>query len=65
VNNPVFVVKNWEGDAFDLEINGKKVTDGIDYRYGIEHSLEGDYLVLWNKIVTEDQVQVKMNITSK
>ena len=65
VYNPVFVVKNWEADLFELEINGEKVVEGNGYEYGIEKSLEGDYLVLWCRLESEDPVQFKMKLLEK
>lgn len=44
VNNPAFVINNWNSDKATVMINGKPAKDA---RIGINHELEGDNLVLF------------------
>jgi len=60
VIDPAIVIKNLNIKSFDLEINGKKISPGEDYRYGVENNLEGDYLVLWNRIESTHPVHFKL-----
>jgi hypothetical protein len=50
IYNPSFVIKDWKPNEFDLFIDDKKAKAGHLYQFGMEKSLEGNYLVLWNKI---------------
>ena len=47
--NPAFVVKNWNDSdmAFRVELDGKALTKGTDYRVGYEASGTGSNLVIW------------------
>jgi hypothetical protein len=47
--NPAFVVKNWNqpDSALRLELDGKRLTSGTDYRFGFEQTATGKDLVIW------------------
>jgi hypothetical protein len=60
VIDPAIVIKNWDIKSFDLEINGKKMSSGDGYRYGIESSLEGNYLVFWSKMASTKPAHFKL-----
>ncbi|MGA8153610.1 MAG: LamG domain-containing protein [Terriglobales bacterium] len=45
--NPAFVVKNWGDAEVKLSIDGKPVSRGANFRYGLVSHLEGTDLVVW------------------
>ncbi len=47
VINPAFVIKNWGTDHAKIEVNGKEIKRGKDFRYGHEHTLMGTDLIVW------------------
>jgi hypothetical protein len=47
VVNPAFVIKNWGDAAVSLKINGREVKRGRSFRYGYNHTFEGNDLVVW------------------
>ena len=49
VVNPAFVIKNWGDADVTLEIDGKEVKRGKDFRFGHRHRLEGSDLIVWVK----------------
>ena len=58
VVNPVFVIKNWNGQNVQLEINDQKVKRGKDFRYGIEYDVEGNVnLIVWIKVESNKAIQ--------
>lgn len=59
--HPVIIIENWRADSFKLEINGQKALPGDDYRFGTEHGLEGDYLVLWSRIESTQPVNYSLS----
>ncbi|KKK42523.1 hypothetical protein LCGC14_1100770 [marine sediment metagenome] len=62
IMNLALVIKNFDTDVF-LKINGEELRRGKDYRYGIEHGLNENKVVLWIKINTNNSTHVV--ITSK
>ncbi|MDX1700870.1 MAG: hypothetical protein R3250_09645, partial [Melioribacteraceae bacterium] len=62
LHNPAIVLKNFNAKSFELIIDGNTLIEGKNYRYGIENSLEGDYLILWN--ILESNEPVLFNIKS-
>ena len=49
VINLAFVIKNWGDADVTLEIDGKEVKRGKDFRFGHRHHLEGSDLIVWVK----------------
>jgi hypothetical protein len=47
VVNPAFVIKNWGDAAVSLKINGREVKRGRSFRYGYNHTLDENDLVVW------------------
>ena len=47
VINPAFVVKNWGTAEAELNVNGKKVFLGKDFRAGYERTLRAGNLIIW------------------
>lgn len=47
--NPAFVVKNWNraDSALRLELDGRPLASGADYRFGFEQTAAGKDLVIW------------------
>ncbi len=45
--NPAFVIDGWSSDSFSLNLNGKPVIEGKDFRVGRIERLESSSLVVW------------------
>jgi hypothetical protein len=58
--NPAFVVKNWGEKNARLQIDGKTVERGKNFRYGHRHTLEGTDLIVWIKLESTRQVEVSI-----
>ena len=65
VENPVFVIKNWNKSdlgPLEIKINGKEVPDEKAVRKGIEIDTDGQpMLVLWLKFAAEEMVTFDLN----
>ena len=58
--NPVFVVKNWGSTNIQVEANGKKLIEGLDYLAGYENSKSGTDLILWLNMKTNKRVKFSL-----
>ncbi|MHC4527517.1 MAG: hypothetical protein ACYS29_06545, partial [Planctomycetota bacterium] len=60
VVNPAFVVKNWGPGAAVLEIDGKEVKRGDDFRFGHRRTLEGTDLIVWIRVESTGTVGISL-----
>ena len=61
--NPAFIVRNWGKDTAELQLNGRAVAAGKDFRQGIVSRPEGDDLIVWLRL---DATQpVELSLTAK
>jgi hypothetical protein len=51
--NPAIVVEGWGRDDVELEIDGKEIETGDDFRVGYEKDEDSTNLVLWLKIKSD------------
>jgi hypothetical protein len=52
------VLSNWQGGKAFLEMDGKEIPEGKDFRQGIEYEVDGSArLVLWIKKQSEKPVR--------
>jgi hypothetical protein len=59
--NLALVVDNWGPNDPALKINGKEVSRGKDFRYGIEYDVEGNTkLIVWLKIKAEGKTKISL-----
>lgn len=58
--NPAFVILGWGSDDATLELNGKLIERGKDFRYGKRESLEKRDLILWLRLESRDEVSIKL-----
>jgi hypothetical protein len=59
--NPAFVIKYWNGDEFNLLINGVPIPRGKDFRYGVEYDVEGNpTIIIWLKYNSEEPVDISI-----
>jgi hypothetical protein len=63
VVNPAIVIKNWGEDGARLELDGKLVAWGKEFRYGYERTLEGTDLVIW--VRKESVAPVTISLTQR
>jgi hypothetical protein len=61
VLNPAIVVKNWGEEEARLQINGKTVSWGKDFRHGYIQRLEATDLVVW--IQQESVAPIRLTLT--
>ena len=60
VIDPAFVVNNWGYSEADLEVNGRRVERGKDFRVGHRERLEGTDLIVWFRLETTEPVTVSL-----
>jgi len=60
VVNPAIVIKDWGEDGARLEINGKLVGWGKDFRYGRVRRLDGTDLVVWMRKESVTPVKISL-----
>ncbi|MCK4560395.1 MAG: hypothetical protein KAV45_11485 [Calditrichia bacterium] len=59
VVNPAFVLQKWSIGNLALEVDGKSVLEGKDFRYGVEFNIEGNpVVVVWIKYKSEKPVKI-------
>ena len=56
--NPVFVVKNWGTKGMKLQIDGKTIERGKDFRFGHRHEIDRTDLVSWVRFESTSPVKV-------
>ena len=61
VVNPAFVVKNWGTAQPELQVNGKKLLPGRDFRAGYEHSLRQSSLIIWLRIESTQPLRISLS----
>ncbi len=61
VVNPAFVVKNWGDANAALQLNGKKVKRGKDFRVGHRGKLDGTDLIVWFEAESTKPVEVSLS----
>jgi len=61
VINPAFVIKNWGDSDARLEIDGKEVKRGKDFRFGHRARLEGTDLIVWLKMKSDKTVRFSLS----
>ncbi len=66
LENPAFVIKNWENqgtEKLQIKVNGEHFTDKNNFKAGIETDVDGkQMLVLWLKLSTEKTTSLKISI---
>jgi hypothetical protein len=58
LNNPAFVLKNWNNTQANIIIDGKKVDSGLDCRIGSRYTSEGIDLIVWMRMNREETVNL-------
>jgi hypothetical protein len=61
VINPAFVIRDWGNKDLLLEINGREISRGKDFRYGRINKLEGSDLVMWIRYESMKPVQITLS----
>jgi hypothetical protein len=60
--NLSLVVNNWGGSDAALELNGKEIPRGRDFRYGIEYDVEGNgNFIVFVKVKAKDTTKVMLS----
>ena len=58
--NPAFVVENWGGQNVALQIGGKEISRGVDFRYGLIRRVNQYDLVFWVRLTSDQSVEVTL-----
>jgi len=59
VINPAFVIKNWGERQARVSVNGKPISRGEAFRYGLVPTLEGTDLIVWLQTEAEKPITVE------
>jgi len=60
--NPAFVIVNWPGKEANLQINGKKIPEGTNFRQGLEYGIDGSKtLILWMKRTANKTINITLS----
>ena len=57
VVNPAFIIRNLSTEL-ELELDGKKISRGKEFRYGVNYTLEGNNLVVWIKYKATKPIKI-------
>ena len=61
VVNPAFVLENWSSGHLSLELDGKPITEGKNFRYGVEFNVDGNsVIVVWIKYQSDKPVKINL-----
>ncbi len=60
VVNPAFVINNWGEQKPQLKINGKRIKQGADFRFGFRRTLTGTDLIVWIKVETIKPLKISL-----
>ena len=60
VDNLCLVIKNWRGKEPILLLNGRKMRKGNDFRTGKIRTLEGEDLILWIPLFSQEPVRIRL-----
>jgi hypothetical protein len=58
--NPAMIVRNWGKQQAELRVDGRRIPDGKDFRQGIVSRPEGDDLILWLRLESEQPTQTSI-----
>ena len=62
VVNPALLIKNWGPHAPQLKINGRSISRGKEFRWGIEHTISGQAdLIVWIKMRSPDPIMISLD----
>ena len=61
LNNPAFVIKNWDRQDIKIVLNGKLLTEGKDYLLGKVDRIEGTKLVLWLELKSVAPLEIEIS----
>ncbi|MCF7956006.1 MAG: LamG domain-containing protein [Phycisphaerae bacterium] len=60
VYNLAFVIKNWYKDSLTLNLNGKNIKPGKDFRTGVYHTIDGSNVNVWIKTKTTKPISITL-----
>jgi len=61
VLNPAFVIENWGKRKPDLQVNGKKISEGKACRFGFIRRINRYDLVVWIEMTSEQPVEIALH----
>jgi len=63
--NIPLVVRSWGDNGAGLEVNGRKVEQGRNFRVGHRHLVDGSNLVVWIKLESTKPVSIRLTREDK
>jgi len=59
--NPAFVIENWPSEKAAIEINGKAIPEGKDFRKAVEYNIDGSArLIIWLKMKSHKTTRISI-----
>ena len=59
--NPAFIIKNWGNHLATINVDGKSLLQGKDYKQGIRKTSDGDDLILWLRLNRKGKVEITVD----
>jgi hypothetical protein len=59
--NPAFIIKNWGNQLSTINVDGKSLLQGKDFKQGIRKTSDGDDLILWLNLSRKSKVEITLN----
>jgi hypothetical protein len=59
--NPAFIIKNWGNHLSAINVDGKNLVQGKDFKQGISKTSDGDDLILWLRLNRKDKVEITVD----
>jgi hypothetical protein len=57
--NPAFIIKNWNDAEVSLKIDGKEISAGKQFRYGMNYDTSGKkYMIIWVELEKDNPIGV-------
>jgi hypothetical protein len=58
--NPAFIIRKWGKQKAEISINGRKIPEGNDCRQGIVSTPDGDDLIIWLRLESENRMDISV-----
>jgi hypothetical protein len=59
--NPAILVENWGSGKASVTLNGRKLSEGKDFRQGLVERLEGTNLIIWLNKISSNEVIIEVS----
>jgi hypothetical protein len=59
--NPAIIIKNWGNQLASINLDGKSLTPGEDFKQGLRKTPEGEDLILWLRLNSRRKVEITLD----